>query len=554
MTKKFKVNFRNIKTLEFEEGTSYKEIAECFKQYFNFDILAAKVDNNIVDLSDTLTKKCNIDFFDRSTEVGNRVYARSARFILVLALRNILGKEVDLITEHSMDHGVYCTIKGASINKEIIMNLTKEMKEIIKENYLFTKLSVSRIDAIKYFKKVNKLDKVNVLKYISNTYINLYRINDMYDYYYGKMAYSTGQINDFKLTYIKENGLVLSIPDIINPECTLDYTHHEKVFNKFEEYTKWGNVLGIENAADLNKVVSKAKVCELVNLAEAHYDGQLAKIAEDISASKKQIKVVLIAGPSSAGKTTTSKKLDIYLRSKGFITHPIALDDYFTDMDKRPIDKNGKPDFESINAVDTDLFNKQLTQLLEGKKVSLPTFNFILGKREFNGNYLQLGEKDIIIVEGLHALNDQLTMSIDKNQKYKIYISPLTQLNIDNHSHIHTSDIRKLRRICRDNKTRGFGARETLRMWPDIKAGERENIFRFQDNVDTVVNSSLIYEIGVLKTYVEPLLFNVEEDDPEYPEALRLINFLRNFLPIPSDDVPADSVLREFIGGSCFKS
>ena len=553
MTKKFKVNFRNIKTLEFEEGTSYKEIAECFKQYFNFDILAAKVDNNIVDLSDTLTKKCNIDFFDRSTETGNRVYARSARFILVLALRSVLGKDVDLITEHSMDHGVYCTIKGANINKEIVMKLTKEMKEIIKENYLFTKLSVSRLDAIKYFKKVNKLDKVNVLKYISNTYINLYRINDMYDYYYGKMAYSTGQINDFKLTYIKENGLVLSIPDIINPECTLDYTHHEKVFNKFEEYTKWGGVLGIENAADLNKVVSKAEVCELVNLAEAHYDGQLAKIAEDIAASKKQIKVVLIAGPSSAGKTTTSKKLDIYLRSKGFITHPIALDDYFTDMDKRPLDKNGKPDFESINAVDTDLFNKQLTQLLEGKKVSLPTFNFILGKREFNGNYLQLGEKDIIIVEGLHALNDQLTMSIDKDQKYKIYISPLTQLNIDNHSHIHTSDIRKLRRICRDNKTRGFGARETLRMWPDIKAGERENIFRFQDSVDTVVNSSLIYEIGVLKTYVEPLLFNVEEDDPEYPEALRLINFLRNFLPIPSDDVPSDSVLREFIGGSCFK-
>ena len=553
MTKKFKVNFRNIKTLEFEEGTSYKDISDCFKQYFNFDILAAKVDNNIVDLSDTLTKKCNIDFFDRSTETGNRVYARSARFILVLALRSVLGKDVDLITEHSMDHGVYCTIKGANINKEIVMKLTKEMKEIIKENYLFTKLSVSRLDAIKYFKKVNKLDKVNVLKYISNTYINLYRINDMYDYYYGKMAYSTGQINDFKLTYIKENGLVLSIPDIINPECTLDYTHHEKVFNKFEEYTKWGGVLGIENAADLNKVVSKAEVCELVNLAEAHYDGQLAKIAEDIAASKKQIKVVLIAGPSSAGKTTTSKKLDIYLRSKGFITHPIALDDYFTDMDKRPLDKNGKPDFESINAVDTDLFNKQLTQLLEGKKVSLPTFNFILGKREFNGNYLQLGEKDIIIVEGLHALNDQLTMSIDKDQKYKIYISPLTQLNIDNHSHIHTSDIRKLRRICRDNKTRGFGARETLRMWPDIKAGERENIFRFQDSVDTVVNSSLIYEIGVLKTYVEPLLFNVEEDDPEYPEALRLINFLRNFLPIPSDDVPSDSVLREFIGGSCFK-
>ena len=553
MTKKFKVNFRDIKTMEFDEGTTFKEISEYFKEYFSFDILAAKVDNNIVDLSDSITKKCNIDFFDRSSETGNRVYARSARFIMVLAANNVLGKDVNIVTEHSMDHGVYCTLRGTTINKEILNKISKEMKEIVKSNYLFTKLSVSRLDAIKYFKKVNKLDKVNVLKYISNTYINLYRINDMYDYYYGKMAYSTSQISEFKLTYIKEDGFVLSIPDIVNPECTLDYTHHEKVFNKFDEYTKWGQILGIENAADLNKVVSKAEVCELINLAEAHYDGQLAKIAEDIASSKKNIKIVLIAGPSSAGKTTTSKKLDIYLRSKGFITHPIALDDYFTDLDKRPLDKDGKPDFESIRAVDTDLFNKQLTQLLEGKKVSLPTFNFILGKREFNGNYLQLGEKDIIIVEGLHALNDKLTMSIDKSQKYKIYISPLTQLNIDNHSHIHTSDIRKLRRICRDNKTRGFGARETLRMWPDIKAGERENIFKFQDSVDMVVNSALIYEVGVLKTYVEPLLFNVNEDDPEYPEALRLINFLRNFLPIPSDDVPSNSVLREFIGGSCFK-
>ena len=230
------------------------------------------------------------------------------------------------------------------------------------------------------------------------------------------------------------------------------------------------------------------------------------------------------------------------------------MDDYFTDLDKRPLDENGKPDFESVRALDIDLFNKQLTELLEGKKVNLPTFNFVLGKREYNGNYLQLGEKDIIIVEGLHALNDQLTMSINKNNKYKIYISPLTQMNVDHHSHIHTSDIRKLRRIVRDSKTRGFGARETLRMWPEIKKGERENIFRFQDDADTVVNSSLIYEVGVLKTYVEPLLFNVNEDDPEYPEALRLINFLRNFLPIPSDDVPSNSVLREFIGGSSFKN
>ena len=553
MNKKFKVTFRGNEVVEFDEGTTYKVISDHFKHNYNYDILVAKVNNNLVDLSDTLNKRCNIDFYDRSTSVGSNVYMRSARFILILAVRNILGPTAEVITEHSIDRGIFCTIRNAKINKDTVNKIYKEMKAIVEDDYLFTKLSVSRLDAIKYFKKINHMDKVHVLKYISNTYINLYRINDMYNYFYGRMAYSTKQINEFKLTYTGDDGFVLSLPDIENPECTLDYVHHEKVFNTFLEYTKWGRILGVENAADLNRVVSQAKIGELINLAEAHYDGQLAKIADEIYTSKKNIKLILIAGPSSSGKTTTSKKLDIYLRSKGFITHPIALDDYFIDLNKRPLDENGKPDFESVRALDIELFNKNLLDLLDGKKVNMPTFNFLLSKREYNGNYLQLGEKDIIIVEGLHALNDELTMSINKDQKYKIYIAPLTQMNIDHHNHVHTSDIRKLRRIVRDSKTRGYGARDTLRMWPEIKKGERENIFRFQDDVDTVVNSSMIYEVGLLKTYVEPLLFNVSEDDSEYPEALRLINFLRNFLPIPSDDVPPDSVLREFIGGSCFK-
>lgn len=553
MENKIKVKFRD-EVLEFDEDTTYKEISEHFKKYFKYDILSCSSNNDFVDLSDKLKKKCVVDFFDRSSTVGSSIYARSARFILILATKNILGDKVKLIVHHSQDHGVYCTIEGAEINKNIINKIYLEMKEIVKQDYLFVKLSVSRLDAIRYFKRIGKMDKVNVLKYISNTYINLYRINDLYDYFYGKMAYSTGQIDEFKLTYIKDNGFVLSLPDIVTPDRTLDYIHHEKVFNKFNDYTKWGKTLGIVDAADLNKVVSEAKVGELINLAEAYYDSQLAKIAEDIYSSKRNIKIVLLAGPSSSGKTTTSKKLDIYLRSKGFMTHPISLDDYFTDIDKRELDENGNPDFESIKAIDIDLFNKNLTDLLNGKKVSMPTYNFVLGKREYKNNYLTLKDNDIIIIEGLHALNDELTKSISSDNKYKIYISPLTQLNIDNHSHIHTSDIRKLRRIVRDSKTRGYCAKETLKMWPTIKAGERNNIFKFQDDVDMVVNSALIYEVGVLKTYVEPLLFNVNEDDPEYPEALRLINFLRNFLPIPSDDVPQDSVLREFIGGSCFKS
>ena len=552
MNKPIKVTFRGSETVEFEEGTTFKEIANYFKHNFTYDILVAQVDNDIVDLSDTLKKKCNVNFFDRSSSLGNTIYMNSAVFILVLAIKNLLG-DIEIVTEHSVDRGVYCTVRNGKITESKLNAIYEEMKNIVKEDYLYTKLSVSRLDAIKYFKKLGRIDKVNVLKYISNTYINLYRINDIYDYFYSKMAYSTGQINDFRLTHISDTGFALSIPDIQNPEGTLDYEHHAKIFDKFNEYSAWGNALGINNAADLNKVVSQAGERELINLAEAHYDGQLAKISDMIYSDRKDIKIVLIAGPSSSGKTTTAKKLDIYLRSKGFKTHPISLDDYYVDLDKRVLAEDGKPDLESIKALDTDLFNKNLTQLLEGKKVSLPTYNFITGKREFNGNYLQLGENDLIIVEGLHALNDELTMSIDNKRKYKIYIGPLTQINIDNHSYIHTSDVRKLRRIVRDSKTRGYGARDTLRNWKNVAKGERNNIYIFQDEADVVVNSSLIYEIGVLKTYVEPLLFNVNEDDPEYPEALRLINFLRNFLPIPSDDVPADSVLREFIGGSCYK-
>ena len=552
MNKQIKVTFRGNETIEFEEGVTFKEISNYFRHHYTYDILVAQVDNDIVDLSDTLKKKCNINFFDRSSSIGNSIYMNSAIFILVLAVKNILGEDVDIITEHSVDRGVYCTI-NSKITQSKLNDIYVEMKNIVKEDFLYTKLSVSRLDAIKYFKRLGKTDKVNVLKYISNTYINLYRINDIYDYFYSKMAYSTGQINDFKLTFINDHGFALTIPDIQNPECTLDYEHHSKVFDKFDEYSAWGSILGINNAADLNRVVSEAKVGELINLAEAHYDGQLAKIADTIYNDRKDIKVVLIAGPSSSGKTTTSKKLDIYLRSRGFNTHPISLDDYYIDLDKRPLDEEGKPDLESIRALDTSLFNKNLSQLLEGKRVSLPTYNFITRKREYNNKYLQLGENDLIIVEGLHALNDELTMSIDSKQKYKVYIGPLTQINIDNHSHIHTSDVRKLRRIVRDSKTRGYGARDTLRAWKDVAKGERQNIYIFQDDADVVVNSALIYEIGVLKTYVEPLLFNVNEDDPEYPEALRLINFLRNFLPIPSDDVPRDSVLREFIGDSCFK-
>lgn len=553
MGKKITVNFRNLETMEFEVGTPLFDIAQNFKKYFNYPILVGKVDNHITCLTEPITKNCSIDLYDRSSGLGNEVYGRTCQFLIVLAAKKLLGKSVDVIVEHSMDKGFYCEIVGIEIDKKTVRELENKIFEFVKQDLIIQKVSVSRYDAIKYFNSKKQIDKVNVLKYISNSYINLYRIDDIYDYFYGEIAHSTAQIDDFKLTYIKGNGFVLSYPSVENPECTLDYVHHQMLFDKFLEYTKWGELVGISNAADLNRVISTGKYDDFIRLSEAYYSNQLSMIADEIYTRKNDVRMILIAGPSSAGKTTTSKRLEVFLQAKGFRTHQISIDDYFYDRDKTPILENGELDTESLNAVDVTLFNKQFTQLLEGKKVELPEYNFILGKREYKGKKLQLKENDIIIIEGLHGLNDDLTISIDRKSKFKIYISPLTQLNIDNHNRIHTSDTRKLRRIIRDNKFRSYDAEHTLKMWDNIRAGEEKYIFPYQDDADAMINSSLLYEIAVLKVYAEPLLFSVPETSEVYPEALRLINFLRNFLPMPSDQVPNDSVIREFIDGSCFK-
>lgn len=552
MSKTIKINFRDIEVKEFEAGVKLKEISDAFSNYFNYPILIGKVDNDMVELNEPINRSYNVDFYDRSSGVGNSIYGRTCQFLLIVAVKKLLGDNVEVVIEHSIDKGFYCEIIGCDLDKPVVDRIEEKMREISNMDLKIQKMSVSRFDAIKYFEKRRQFDKVHALKYISNTYVNLYRIDDIYDYFYGKLAYTTKDIDDFKLTYIKDNGFVLNYPTTYTPECTLDYVHHEMLFDKFLNYTKWGKTINVTNAAELNEIISKGKYSELIRLAEVYYNNQLVEVADRIYNEKGNIKLVLIAGPSSSGKTTTSKKLQVYLESKGIKPHQISIDDYFVDRDKTKVLPNGELDTESLDAVDVTLFNKHLTKLLEGEKVELPEYNFVLGKREYNGKYLQVGKNDVIIIEGLHGLNDDLTMSIDRRFKYKIYISALTQLNIDNHNRIHTSDTRKLRRIVRDNKYRGKSAKETLHMWKEIREGEEKYVFPYQDDADYVINSALVYEIGVLKVYAEPLLFNVDEDDPNYPEAIRLINLLRNFLPIPNDSVPNDSVIREFIGGSSF--
>ena len=471
---------------------------------------------------------------------------------MTVALKK-LYPDAEVIIQNSIDKGVYCELENLEISKTELKTLENKMKEIHKEHLIYTKVSVDRLDAITFFKKKKQYDKVKVLKYISNTYVNLYRLDDVYDYYFSDMAYSTDAIDSFKLTYIKKDGFVLSWPNIYNPECTLDYVHRPLIASTFADYTKWGKTVDISNAADLNEVVSMGKYNDIIRLSETHFESQLSMIAEQIYQRRNNIKFVLLAGPSSSGKTTTAKKLEIYLQSKGLKTHTISVDDYFLNKEDTPLDEFGEYDFESIKAIDLNLFNRHLAKLLDGEKVQIPDYNFVTGKREYNKKYLKLEKDDIVVIEGLHAINDELTMAVDRINKFKIFIGPFTQLNIDNHNRIHTSDTRRLRRIVRDNKTRGYNAADTLRMWKKIREGEEKYIFPYQHDVDAVINSALLYELGVLKTYAEPLLFSVEENDEMYPEAIRLINFLRNFLPIPSDEVPKDSILREFIGGSGFE-
>ena len=422
MDKTITINFRDRVSKSFPAGTTLLEISKSFQKYFNYPVLVARVDNEMADLSEKVNHNCSVDFYDRSSSIGNSVYSRSLYFMLVLAVKRVLGSNTDVIVEHSIDKGVYCEIIGADVDKPIISKIENQMLQIVQEGYLFTKVNVSRYDTIKYFKKLNRMDKVKALKYISNSYITLYRLDDLYDYLYSEMVYSTRELDEFKLTYIRDNGFVLSYPDIYNPECTLDYVHHKKMYDTFLDYTKWGRILEIDNAADLNELVSTGKYDNLIRLSEAYYNSQLSRIADNIYKYKNDIKIVLIAGPSSSGKTISAKKLEIYLQSHGLKTHQISLDDYFHNRDDTPKDENGDYDFESIRAIDIELFNQHLSKLLNKERVLLPEFNFVNGTREYKNKWLQLGDNDILVIEGLHGLNEELTQSIEKNINIK-YIS-----------------------------------------------------------------------------------------------------------------------------------
>ncbi len=546
-----KVTLASGRTVELPRGIKAYEAAGYDTAERRSPVVAVKINNALKSLASSLEDDCILDFVDLGTEDGMRLYARSLILVLARAAREILpGSYVTV--EHSLGNGLYGEIQlHRPLKESDIVAIERRMQEIVAADEPIVNQKVKKEHAIQLFTEAGQLDKIRLLKYRQSATVHLHTCGWFHDYSYGPMVPSTGYLKTFRLRFYLP-GFILELPRRDNPNVIPEYVEQGKLANIYFEAEKWGRILGVKDVVSLNDTVAAGKSGDLIRLAEAFHEKKIARIADLITDNIDRIRIVLIAGPSSSGKTTFAQRLSIQLRVNGI--HPVAigLDDYFVDRELTPRDENGEFDFDSIDAVDRALFNEHLTKLIQGEEVELPTFNFKAGKREFNGRKLKLGPSDLIIVEGIHGLNDKLTSAIPQGRKFKIYVSALTQLNLDNYNRIPTTDLRIIRRIVRDYQFRGHSALETIRMWPSVRRGEERNIFPFQESADVMFNSALVYELAVLKKLAEPLLAEIPQDVPEHSEARRLRKFLSYFLPIEANEIPANSIIREFIGESCF--
>lgn len=532
-------------------GTTLEELAkDCWPDTWR-KILAAYVNNDLRELTQTITQDCVISFFGLENKDGYRIYQRSVTFILIRAAREILP-ECRVTIEHSLSNGLYGEIhfERALMEKDL-RDIERRMQEIIARDEAFEKFAMPKGAARELFLKDNQLDKVNLLKYRERDTINVYRSGWFYDYFYGYMVPSAGYLSKFRLRFYLP-GFILQIPDPQNPNVIPPYREQPKLASVHREAEHWGNILNVGTVSALNDIIAQGGSGDLVRIAEALHEKKIAQMADMILERHATLRVILIAGPSSSGKTTFAQRLSIQLRVNGLRPVAIHLDDYFLDRENTPRDEHGEYDFESIEAIDLELFNTHLSELIQSEEVEIPSFNFVTGQREYTGKTLRVAPGEPIIIEGIHGLNDRLTQSIPSGNKFKVYISALTQLNIDDHNRIPTTDVRLLRRMVRDHQFRSHSAENTLRLWTSVRQGERRNIFPFQEQADIMFNSALAYELAVLKMHAEPLLQTIGQSEPGYTEAKRLLKFLSYFLPLDEGDIPATSILREFIGGSCF--
>ena len=541
------------KKVSVAQGTTLNELAAYYDGDDKDDIILAFVDGKLSELGNIIEKDCKIEFLTITSDSGYKTYTRGMIFLLVKSVFDVIGRDniERFVVKFSLGTGYYCEYKGKTeLTQDVLNNIDEKMRALVKQDIPFGKKSVGTDYAIDLFRKYGMYDKEKLFNYRRVSKANIYNLGNFEDYYYGYMPFSTKILGDFRL-FLFDEGLILQIPSRKKPHVLEDYKPEIKLFNTLKESSNWGRMMGVDTVGALNDVIAKGEINDLMLVQEAFQEKKTAEIAQMI-ASDPTKKFVMIAGPSSSGKTTFSHRLSIQLMTHGLKPHPIAVDNYFKNREDTPLDEDGNYNFETLDAIDVELFNKDMCDLLNGKRVEIPTFNFKIGKREYKGDYQQLGHDDILVIEGIHCLNDKLSYSLPKESKFKIYISALTQINIDEHNRIPTTDGRLIRRIVRDNRTRGTKAKDTIAMWPSVRRGEDENIFPYQGEADVMFNSALLYEMAVLKQYVEPVLFGIDKNCKEYTEAKRLLKFLDYFVGVSSDEIPKNSILREFVGGSCF--
>lgn len=540
----------------FEPGTDLFQVAEKIKPNLKYPVLGALVNNELQEMSYELFRAKHIRFIDVADPMGMRMYIRSLCFILFRAFYMHFPNATLKIT-HGVSHGLYCdiTCENKPIDEKTVAEVKNTMLEIIKQDIPFRREEMPNDEAVEMYKNDKQHDKVLLFKDRKIMYTSVFFLEDTIDYFYGYLAASTGYINVFDLIPY-HGGMLLGLPNPSHPEVLDTLVREEKMFDVFKEHKQWAKILGAENVGSLNDMIAHNQISEIIKICEALHEKKIAEIADEIWSRKDKVRMVLEAGPSSSGKTSFCKRLSIQLQVLGFKTMMISIDNYFVNREETPKDENGEYDFECLEAINVELFNQNLLDLMAGKEVLLPKFDFAQGKMFFNGKKTVASENSIFIIEGIHALNPNLTAKIENSLKYKVYVSALTQISIDNHNRIPTTDNRLLRRIIRDFKYRGYSALETLKRWPSVKRGEDKNIFPFQEEADSIFNSALLYEISMMKRHALPLLSEVPQYEDVYSEAVRLIKFLSFFTDISEHyerEIPPTSIFREFLGGSSFK-
>lgn len=533
-------------------GTQLLDIYKDMQLQLKYPAIVAKVNNVTRDLKFKVYNPKRVSFISYDTPSGMRAYVRSLSFILCKAVHE-LYEGVELRIEHPISKGYYCKLLG--LNREVteqdVEKIKQKMYRTIEQDIPFLMKSVPSDEAINYFESKKAYDVSKLLQSLGQFYTKIYELDGEWDRFLGPLVPSTGYIKIFDIK-LYHDGLFLQVPNRTNPDRLEDFFYQEKLFDSFSEYTEWNGIMGLGNIGEMNAIVKqKEKISSIIKVAEALQEKKIIKIA-DVVCGRGKVKLALIAGPSSSGKTTFSKRLSVQLAINGIHPIPLSMDNYFVPRTQTPRDENGEYDFESIYAVDLELFNKQVNQLMNGEEVEIPYYNFETGEREFRGEKLKLGANGMLVIEGIHALNPMLTEKIDKNKIFRIYVSALTTISVDNHNWIPTTDNRLLRRIIRDYKYRGYSAIETISRWAKVMEGEQKWIFPYQENADMTFNSALIFELCVLKKFVQPLLSNVPENSPVYQEVSRLKNFLNQFSVVHEEEIPLTSLLREFLGGSTF--